>query len=302
MAQAQSVLADALGLAPTEARIEAQVLLKHGLGDVARAWLIAHEHDPVAAKHEATFKLLLHRRLEGEPVAYILGEREFFGLMFKVTPATLIPRPETELLVELALRRIPSPPSGCPPTAMLSPPMGEGGRQTGSGSEFRVLDLGTGSGAIALSLAHARPGVEFVAVDVSPDALAVAYENAQRLGISNISFMQSNWYAALDTQLFDLIVSNPPYVAVGDAHLRHGDLRFEPLSALSSGEDGLDDIRRIVSEAPVHLKPGGWLLFEHGYDQAAKVRELLQLAGFNAIFSACDLAGIERVSGGCVLT
>jgi len=279
--QAQTALYEALGLILTEARIEAQALLSCALGDVSRAWLIAHEYDPVAPEHQAAFELLLYRRLAGEPVAYILGEREFFGLMFKVTPATLIPRPETELLVELALQHL--------------PPLSLG---KGWGGGLRVLDLGSGSGAIALSIAHARPDVEVVAVDASSEALAVAHENAQSLGISNAAFAQSDWYSALDAQHFDLIVSNPPYVAAGDPHLQQGDLRFEPTFALASGSDGLEDIRRIVAEASSHLQPGGWLLFEHGYDQAIQVRELMQQADFRELFSACDLAGIERVSGG----
>ena len=293
MAQAQAALIDALHLPSGEARIEAQVLLRRALGEVSRAWLIAHEHDPLATGQQASFRLLLERRLAGEPVAYILGEREFFGLMFKVTSATLIPRPETELLVEMALQRIPSP--GL--TATLSRSRERG---WGRGCVFCVLDLGTGSGAIALSIAHSRPDVEVVAVDASSEALAVARENAQRLGVGNAIFVQSDWYTALGAQRFDLIVSNPPYVVAGDAHLQQGDLRFEPASALASGGDGLDDIRRIAEQASAYLVLGGWLLLEHGYDQAARVRELLQRAGFSEVFSACDLSGIERVSAGRV--
>jgi release factor glutamine methyltransferase len=163
---------------------------------------------------------------------------------------------------------------------------------------LRVLDLGTGSGAIALSLAHARPDIEVVAVDASTEALAVARENVQLLSIKNATLMQSDWYTTLANQRFDLIVSNPPYIVAGDPHLHQGDLRFEPTTALSSGYDGLDDIRCVVAEAPKYLEPGGKLLLEHGYDQAAQVRELLSEAGFREVFSACDLAGIERVSGG----
>ena len=217
---------------------------------------------------------LLERRLGGEPIAYLLGEREFYGLTFKVSPATLIPRPETELLVELALQRIP---------------------QLGA---RRVLDLGTGSGAIALSIAHARPNAEVVAVDASAAALEVAQFNTQQLALGNVRLLQSDWYAALHGERFDMIVSNPPYIAAGDAHLAQGDVRFEPSSALVSGTDGLDDIRRICAQAKAHLKSKGWLLFEHGYDQAAPVRALLRQAGFAEVFSARDLAGIERVSGG----
>ncbi len=164
--------------------------------------------------------------------------------------------------------------------------------------KLRVLDLGTGSGAIALSIAHARPNIEVTAVDASPDALEVARLNARVLDLDNVRLVQSDWFAALAGECFDMIVSNPPYIASVDVHLKQGDLRFEPISALASGNDGLDDIRRIVAAAPAHLQPGGWLMFEHGYDQAAKVRELLQQAGLNGVFSARDLAGIERVSGG----
>jgi len=266
-------LTEALALDFSGARIEVQSLLRLVL-NVSRAYLLTHPERCLNDSEQTRYAELLQRRLLGEPIAYILGEREFFGLMFKVTPATLIPRPETELLVELALQRLPQD------------------------KPCRVLDLGTGSGAIALSIAHSRPDVEVVAVDASTEALAVARENAQRLNINNAAFVQSDWYAALDAQRFDLIVSNPPYVAPGDPHLQQGDLRFEPLSALASSGDGLDDIRHIVSRARTHLYPGGWLLLEHGYDQAARVRELMQQAGYSAVFSACDLAGIERASGG----
>jgi release factor glutamine methyltransferase len=266
-------LTEALTLDFSGARIEVQSLLQHVL-NVSRAYLLAHPERYLNDSEQTRYSELLQRRLRGEPVAYILGEREFFGLMFKVTPATLIPRPETELLVELALQRI---------TWQQS---------------CRVLDLGTGSGAIVLSIAHAQPDVEVVAVDASIEALAVARENAENLGINKVVFMQSDWYTALDTRHFDLIVSNPPYVAIDDPHLQQGDLRFEPPSALASGSDGLKDIRNIVDKAPAHLESGGWLLLEHGYGQAAQVRELVQQAGFKSVFSACDLAGIERVSGG----
>jgi release factor glutamine methyltransferase len=163
---------------------------------------------------------------------------------------------------------------------------------------FRVLDLGTGSGAIALAVAHERPGAAVLGVDASAAALQVALENAQVLALTNAHFVQSNWFSAMAGQRFELIVSNPPYIAAEDVHLGQGDVRFEPASALASGADGLDDIRHIVSHARDHLSPGGWLLLEHGYDQAVRVRTLLQQAGFESVFSACDLAGIERASGG----
>lgn len=271
MARDAAKLAATLVLDAGGARIEAQILLQHVLRQ-PRSWLLAHDDETLSAAQQSAYDELLRRRLAGEPLAYILGEREFFGLSFKVTPATLIPRPETELLVELALEHMLQ--QGC------------------------VLDLGTGSGAIALSIAHARPAAEVTAVDASTAALEVAEQNAQRLGIGNVRFVRSDWFSELEGARFDLIVSNPPYVASGDPHLEQGDLPFEPLSALASGVDGLDDIRRIVADVPAYLNRGGWLLFEHGYDQAEQVRELLRRAGFGEVFSARDLAGIERASGG----
>ncbi len=291
-------LTAALALDSRDARSEVQCLLQHVLS-VPRAWLLAHPEYRLNDTEQTRYDELLFCRLRGEPIAYLLGEREFFGLNFKVTPATLIPRPETELLVELALQRIPeklpSPTTSAPRFAL---PPGEGGRETGRECDFRILDLGAGSGAIALSIAHSRPDVEVLACDNSAAALEVARENAQRLGIANVAFMQSDWFGALDVQRFNLIVSNPPYVAATDPHLAQGDLRFEPPSALVSGDDGLHDIRHIVAHARTHLEPGGWLLLEHGYDQAAQVRQLLHQAGLAEVFSARDLAGIERVSGG----
>lgn len=270
--QDSATLQSTLSLDSREARIEVQMLLQSVL-NVSRAYLLAYPERELSDIEEATYRALLQRRLAGEPMAHILSEREFYGLNFKVTSATLIPRPETELLVELALEKLLRR-DGC-----------------------RVLDLGTGSGAIALSIAHARPEVEVVAVDASAAALEVARENAQRLDLHNVTFVRSDWFSALSGQRFDLIVSNPPYIAVDDEHLTQGDVRFEPLSALASGTDGLDDIRRIVAQAKAFLQPGGGLLLEHGYNQAARVRELLQENDYVRIFSACDLAGIERVSG-----
>ncbi len=320
LTQDKSALEAALGIDPSTARIEVQLLLQQVLG-ASRAYLLAHPEQIPDATQAAAYRELLRRRLQGEPLAYILGEREFFGLIFKVTPATLIPRPDTELLVELALQRIPSrdhsafsrpfghplPPAegalrssgestGRPPAGVAGEGLGE--RDSGRAKSYRVLDLGTGSGAIALSIAHARPDVEVTAVDASPDALEVARWNARLLDLDNVRLVQSDWFAALAGERFDMIVSNPPYIASNDVHLKQGDLRFEPVSALASGSDGLDDIRHIVAMAPAHLQPGGWLLFEHGYDQAVRVRELLQQAGLGEVFSARDLAGIERVSGG----
>lgn len=269
-----SALSETLAFPPREARLEAQILLGHVLAQ-PRSWLIAHDRDALDPAQAKAFQSLLARRLNGEPIAYIVGEREFYGHAFKVTPAVLIPRPETELLVELALQRLPP------------------------GQAARMLDLGAGSGAVAVSLALARPAAQATAVEISPAALAVARENAARLGAANLEIRLGSWYAPLrEGERFELIVSNPPYIAAGDAHLAHGDLRFEPPGALAAGPDGLADIRSIVSGAGNFLAPGGWLLFEHGYDQAAACRELLADAGFSEVASAADLAGIERVTLG----
>lgn len=272
LAQDVAALRQALNLEQDEARSEVQLLLQ-GVLNVNRAYLLAHPERVLTEPELSHYLALLQRRLQGEPLAYILGEREFYGLNFKVTPATLIPRPDTELLVELALVHLP-PEGGC------------------------VLDLGTGSGAIALSIAHARPDLEVTAVDASEAALSVAEENASRLGVRNASFIHGDWFSALAGRRFDLIVSNPPYIAENDPHLVRGDLRFEPSSALAAGADGLDDIRHIIGEAGAHLSAGGWLLLEHGYDQAVHVRELLRNLGFENVRSYKDLAGIERVSSG----
>jgi release factor glutamine methyltransferase len=255
--------------------VDARVLLRHALG-VDAAWLGAHDRDTLTPAQHEQFDALVARRRGGEPVAYITGTREFFDLEFNVTPAVLIPRPETELLVERALQRI-------VPDA-----------------NARVLDLGTGSGCIAISIAHARPRAQVVAVDCSTAALEVARANARRHRADNIEFRESNWFSAIGGERFDAIVSNPPYIAAGDTHLSAGDLRFEPASALASGGDGLDAIRLIVASAPQYLNINGWLAFEHGYDQAPRCRRLLEEAGFAQVFSRADLAGIERISGGCL--
>lgn len=273
LAREQSRLVQALSLEQAEARLEAQILLS-GVLKKPRAYLLAHQADVFPPDQEACYLEWIERRLSGEPVAYILGEREFYGLVFKITHAVLIPRPETELLVELALARILD------------------------NESQRVLDLGTGSGAVAIALAKHRPYAAVTAVDQSAEALAIAQENAVRLEASNLRLLQSDWFGALDRQQFDIIVSNPPYVAKRDPHLEQGDLRFEPTQALVGGADGLECIRRIVEGAPQHLNHGGWLLFEHGFDQAERSREMLLAAGFAEVFSAPDLAGILRVSGG----
>jgi release factor glutamine methyltransferase len=250
--------------------LETRILLCHALG-LSRVQLITRSDQvPEAAERERLAQLFA-RRLDGEPIAYLTGSREFYGLQFRVTPAVLIPRPETELLVELAAERLP-----------------EGGS---------VLDLGTGSGAIAVAVAHARPDARVTALDASAAALELARGNAARHDV-RVAFLQSDWYAALPPARFDVIVSNPPYIVAGDAHLSQGDLRFEPVDALTDHADGLSALRAIVSDAPAHLADGGWLLMEHGYDQAESVRSLLTARGFAEVQSWRDLAGIERASGG----
>jgi release factor glutamine methyltransferase len=255
------------------AAVDARVLLRHVL-DVSDVYLIAHANDAVDEPLAAKFRALAARRAAGEPVAYLVGEREFYGHVFKVTPAVLIPRPETELLVELALERLPHD------------------------KPARVLDLGTGSGCIAISIAAERHLATVTAADISIAALEIAQANARRLKLANITFVQGRWFEAVAGEQFDIIVSNPPYVAVGDSHLTRGDLRYEPAQALSAGDDGLLDIAFIVAHARQHLVPGGWLLLEHGYDQATPTSALLQLAEFVDVHVWRDLAGIERVSGG----
>ncbi|HJT96974.1 MAG TPA: peptide chain release factor N(5)-glutamine methyltransferase [Rhodanobacteraceae bacterium] len=255
------------------ARLDAELLLAHALG-VSRAALYARpEHEPDAVEQDA-FERLAAARERGEPVAYLIGRREFWSLDLDVTPDVLIPRPETELLVERALLRIPT------------------------AREVRVADLGTGSGAIALAIARERPQARVLATDASERALEVARGNAERLGLANVSFAHGDWGAALGDVLFDVVVSNPPYIARGDVHLALGDLRFEPESALVSGDDGLDAVRRIVADAPGHLAPGGWLALEHGWDQGSRARALFEAEGFAGIASVRDGAGHERVTEG----
>lgn len=273
LTDARQRLKEALSLPPDEARSEAQILLCAAL-NVTRAWLIAHAQQLLTDVQVSDFHKLLHRRLLGEPVAYILGRREFYGLDFAVAPGVLIPRPDTETLVEAVLARIPE------------------------SAPLRILDLGTGSGAIAISIAVNRPRTQAIAADRSEAALKIARENASRLGATHLRFVTSDWFSALDGEIFDIIASNPPYIADADPHLGQGDLRFEPRNALAAGGDGLDDIRRIVRQAPAHLAPGGWLLLEHGYDQAQPVANLLKQAGFTEIGHAADLAGISRVTLG----
>lgn len=266
-------ISTSLKISQDEALVNVRLLLQHSLG-VNHAWLIAHLHEDLTDTQLESFEQLLSRRLKGEPVAYILGMREFYGLPLKTTPATLIPRPDTETLVDSALDKL------------------------STNQNLKVLDLGTGTGAIALAIAKNRPQTAVTAVDYSQEALSVAQENVQNLQITNVRFLQSDWFSSLQGEKFEVIVSNPPYIAEDDAHLTQGDLRFEPLSALASGKDGLDDIRRIIQAAPSYLNPHGWLILEHGYDQAEKVGELLTLHGFEQVSHARDLSGTLRVTLG----
>lgn len=257
-------------------RLDAQMLLLHALGRSPhdRAWLIAHDSDPLPPGAATHWQTLLQRRQGGEPVAYLLGEKEFGGLTLAVDARVLVPRADTEVLVEWALDVLP-PPGGHRPS--------------------HLLDLGTGSGAIALTVASRRPDAQVTATDASADALVVAQANARRLRLP-VRFALGAWLAAVPGERFDVIASNPPYIAEGDAHLAA--LTHEPLTALTAGPDGLDDIRQIVDQAPAALPPRGWLLLEHGHDQAAAVCELLETAGFEQVSSRNDLAGIARCSGG----
>jgi len=269
----QLLAAAAHALPGVEGRHEAELLLLHVLGR-ERGWLFAHATDLLDPATAEAFSALLQRRIAGEPVAYLLGRRGFWTLDLAVSPATLIPRPETERLVELALERLPE------------------------GVPLRIADLGTGSGAIALALASERPLAQIVATDMSGDAIAVAAGNARQHGLANVAFRQGSWHAPLADERFDLIASNPPYIANDDPHLAQGDLRFEPATALASGHDGLDDIRLIIAGAPARLQPGGWLLMEHGWDQGEAIRALLEGAGFVEVETALDLEQRDRVSLG----
>ncbi len=257
-------------------RLDAQLLLARALGR-PRTWLLAHDDAPLGAAAAARYAADVARRADGVPLAYLLGEKEFRGLVLRVTPEVLVPRPDTETLVEWALDVL----------AELDAPR-------------RVVDLGTGSGAIALAVAHACAAsgraVEVCAVDASAAALEVARGNARRLGLDAVEWLHGDWWTPLAGRRFDLALSNPPYVAEGDAHLAA--LRHEPLAALASGADGLADLRRIAAAAPAHLAPGGWLLVEHGHDQGEAVRGLLRAAGFESVEGRDDLAGASRCSGG----
>lgn len=262
-------------------RLDGQLLLLHALGrpNHDRSWLVAHDDQPLQASEVSAFEALANRRRAGEPLAYIVGNKEFFGLRFGVSSAVLVPRPDTEALVQWALQIIntldtaPNPP--------------------------RILDLGTGSGAIALAIKSQAPQCLVTAVDASTAALAQAEQNGRQLGL-DVTWRQSDWFTSVGHVPFDVIVSNPPYIAIDDPHLH--DLRHEPLSALISGPDGLDDLRHIIAQGGAHLRKGGWLLLEHGYDQADSVAATLQTAGFTAIGHQSDLGGITRCTGGRWLT
>ncbi len=251
---------------------EARLLLREALNCTA-VWLEVHADEVLAPEVLARFRCWVERRVAGEPVAYLLGQREFYGRDFRVSSDVLIPRPDTEVLVDSALGRARS----------LKAP--------------RILDLGTGSGCIAITLALELPQARVVAVDLSAGALRVAQENARRLGAS-VSFTAGNWFEPVNAQRFDIIVSNPPYIAEGDRHLSEGDVRFEPITALTSGGEGLYDIQRIAAEACAHLNPDGWLMLEHGYDQAAAVAAFLAANGLTDVEHHLDLAGIQRVTAG----
>ena len=252
---------------------EARILLCHVLGCSA-TWLVAHDEETIDLPRLQHFIALVDRRCVGEPIAYLIGFREFYGRAFAVAPGVLIPRPETELLIDI-------------PRSKFDPE-----------TSLRILDLGTGSGCIALTLSLELPKAHVVAADVSEDALLVARKNAERLGVDGrVKLIQSDWFSALDGERFDLIVSNPPYIATADDHLSQGDLRFEPRIALASGTDGLGDIRHIVANAHAHLRPGGLILVEHGYDQAERIAVLLSARGFCDIEQHLDIAGLVRISG-----
>lgn len=255
--------------APVE-QLEARMLIGH-VTQLTRVQLITQSERALSATEAKQLHTLFQRRVAGEPMAYLLGEREFFGLTFRVDAAVLIPRPDTELLVELALQHLPQ--------------------------NARILDMGTGSGAIAIAIAHTRRDAQVTALDVSESALLVAGSNAKNNQV-DVEFLRSDWFAAIADRQFDLIVSNPPYIVAGDRHLSEGDLRFEPIDALTDHADGLSALRIISQQATRHLSDDGWLLMEHGYDQAEAVRDLLKQNNFTEVQSWRDLANIERVSGG----
>ncbi|MDY7218152.1 peptide chain release factor N(5)-glutamine methyltransferase [Denitrificimonas sp. JX-1] len=273
MQRIDQLLALAAQIDSPTARLDAELLLAFVLGK-PRSYLFTWPEKIISASQQAAYLDLLERRKHGEPVAYLLGHQGFWTLDLAVAEHTLIPRADTELLVEAALRL------------------------AGRDSDWNVLDLGTGSGALALALASERPRWTVTGVDRIESAVALAQHNQQQLQLAHVKFLQSHWFSALAGQRYDLILSNPPYIADNDPHLTQGDVRFEPLSALVSGPDGLEDIREIIEQAPTYLSGDGWLLLEHGYDQAEAVRDLLRQAGFVQVSSRRDLGGHERISLG----
>lgn len=275
MMRIDQLLAHATQIDSPTAQLDAELLLAHVL-DKPRSYLFTWPEKTLSEAQAKAFMALLERRQRGEPVAYLLGQQGFWTLDLQVAEHTLIPRADTELLVEAALQL------------------------ADASSPLRVLDLGTGTGAIALALASERPQWAVTGVDRIESAVALAQSNQQQLQLSNVQFLSSHWFSALIGQRYDLILSNPPYIADTDPHLQQGDLRFEPLSALVSGADGLDDLRLIIAQAPAYLSAKGWLMLEHGFDQASAVRALLQQAGFIEVNSQRDLGGHERISFGCL--
>ncbi|NDJ57911.1 peptide chain release factor N(5)-glutamine methyltransferase [Enterobacteriaceae bacterium 4M9] len=274
----QTWLAGAIAqLSPGDSpRRDAEILLGHVTGK-SRTFILAFGETRLAPEEQSQLDELLARRVHGEPVAHLTGVREFWSMALFVSSATLIPRPDTECLVEQALARLPKTPC-------------------------RILELGTGTGAIALALASERPDCEIVALDLIPDAVALAQRNADYLSVRNVTIMQSNWFAALDAQRFDLIVSNPPYIDAADPHLNEGDVRFEPLTALVAADNGLADLRLLVDEGRAFLAPGGWLLLEHGWQQGAAVRALFGAAGYSQVETCRDYGGNERLTAGQLIT
>ncbi|MFP9228118.1 peptide chain release factor N(5)-glutamine methyltransferase [Pectobacterium cacticida] len=271
--QAWLILAQARLAASESPKRDAEILLGFVTGK-PRTFLLAFGETTLNSAEQRQLAALLARREQGVPIAYLIGEREFWSLPLAVSPATLIPRPDTECLVEQALRRLPQTPC-------------------------RVLDLGTGTGAIALALASERHDCHIIGIDIQPEAVGLALKNAQRLGLGNVCFLSGNWYSPLRADRFTLIVSNPPYIDAADEHLSQGDVRFEPASALIAADNGIADLRTIIESAPHYLDTGGWLLLEHGWQQAEAVRQLLQARGFSQIETCQDYGGNDRVSLGC---
>lgn len=273
IAQAIKEATQTLSETSDSARLDTEVLLCHAL-NCAATHLIAWPEKLLDDKQTQAFNQLIEQRRAGAPVAYLTGSREFWSLDFKVTPATLIPRPETETLVEFVLDKF------------------------SDQKKLKLIDLGTGSGAIAIAIASEKPDWEIIATDISTEALSIAAENAHNHQITNIKLVESNWFEQLDQQCFDLIISNPPYIAEQDKHLSQGDVRFEPLSALASGETGMDDIKYITAQSKEYLTPNGWLVFEHGYDQKQQVYDCFHDNNFHKIIQLTDLSGQARITAG----